>query len=152
MARRRSDKISFDENAVDETALSVGGYTFKPIHFVVIGPILSGIATGIYFGYDAYNRFLDVEANIDVVIEAESRLQAVEQTVNSNDVANLASQLSAIQTSMSTIMENQKTLLDLRSKVERAELITNGIDTRLNSLQMDIDETWAAIDELGKPL
>ena len=53
---------------------------------------------------------------------------------------------------MVNILEQQKTLLDLRSKVERAELITNGIDAKLQQLQDDIDSTWDAIDELGKPL
>ncbi len=152
MARRRSDKISFDEDQVDETSFSVGGYTFKPVHFLVIGPVLSGIATGIYFGYDAYNRFLDVEANIGVVMEAEGRIQALEQTVGDNDVANLQAQLSSISTNMATILEQQRTLLDLRSAVERATLITDGIDDKLRRIQDDIDSTWDAIDALEKPL
>jgi len=150
--RRRSAHISFDEDEVDETSLRLGGYTFKPVHFLVIGPVLSGIATGIYLGYDAYNRFLDVEANIGVVLEAEGRIQALEQTIGDNDVSNLQSQLSAISTNMATILEQQKTLLDLRSKVERAELLTNGIDTKLQRIQDDIDSTWDAIDALEKPL
>ena len=152
MARRRSDKISFDEDQVDETSLSVGGYTFKPVHFLVIGPVLSGIATGIYFGYDAYNRFLDVEANIGVVMEAEGRIQALEQTVGDNDVANLQAQLSSISTNMATILEQQRTLLDLRSAVEKATILTDGIEGKLSRLQDDIDSTWDAIDALEKPL
>lgn len=152
MARRRSTKISFDEDQVDETSLSLGGYTFKPVHFLVIGPVLSALATGIYFSYDAYNRFLDVEANIGVVLETEGRVQALEQTIGDNDVSNLQSQLSSISTNMATILEQQKVLLDLRSKVERAELITNGIGDKLDRLQADIDSTWDAIDALEKPL
>ena len=53
---------------------------------------------------------------------------------------------------MTTLLERQQTLLELRSKVERAELITNGIDDKLEALQDDINSTWDAIDELGKPL
>ena len=152
MARRSSGRISFDEDQVDETSLRLGGYTFRPVHFFVIGPILSGIVGGVYWGYDAYNRFLDVEANIGVVTEAEGRIQSLEQTVGDNDVANLQAQLSSISANMATILEQQRTLLDLRSKVERAELLTNGIDEKLRRIQDDIDSTWDAIDELGKPL
>ena len=53
---------------------------------------------------------------------------------------------------MTTILEQQKTLLDLRSKVERAEILTDGIGERLDALQADIDSTWNAIDALEKPL
>ena len=137
---------------MDERSLRWVGYTVKPVPFLVIGPILSGIVGGVYWGYDAYNRFLDVEANIGLVLEAEGRIQALEQTIGDNDVSNLQSQLSAISTNMATILEQQKTLLDLRSKVERAELLTNGIDAKLQRIQDDIDSTWDAIDALEKPL
>lgn len=152
MAAKRRTVPIFDEDQVDETSFSVGGYTFKPVHFLVIGPVLSGIATSIYFGYDAYNRFLDVEANIGVVMEAEGRIQALEQTVGDNDVANLQAQLSSISTNMATILEQQRTLLDLRSAVEKATILTDGIDGKLQRLQNDIDSTWDAIDALEKPL
>ena len=137
---------------MDDAELSVGGYTFKFVHLAFALPILSGVAGGAYWGYDVLNRFLDVEAGFEEVIEATGRIQALEQTIGDNDVANLSAQLSAISTNMATILDQQKTLLDLRSKVERAELLTNGIDQKLQRLQDDIDSTWDAIDALEKPL
>ena len=136
----------------DDTELKVGGYTFKFVHLAFALPILSGVAGGAYWGYDVLNRFLDVESGFEEVLDATSRIQALEQTVGDNDVTNLQSQLSAISANMATILEQQKNLLDLRSKVERAELITNGIGDKLDRLQADIDSTWDAIDALEKPL
>lgn len=136
----------------DDTELKVGGYTFKFVHLAFALPILSGVAGGAYWGYDVLNRFLDVESGFEEVLDATSRIQALEQTVGDNDVANLQSQLSAIGANMATILEQQKNLLNLRSKVERAELITNGIGDKLDRLQADIDSTWDAIDALEKPL
>ena len=137
---------------MDDAELSVGGYTFRFVHLAFALPILSGVAGGAYWGYDVLNRFLDVEAGVVEVLDATSRIQALEQTIGDNDVANLSAQLSAISTNMATILDQQKTLLDLRSKVERAELLTNGIDQKLQRLQDDIDSTWDAIDALEKPL
>ena len=136
----------------DDTELKIGGYTFRFVHLAFALPILSGVAGGAYWGYDVLNRFLDVESGFEEVLGATSRIQALEQTVGDNDVANLASQLAKIGTNMETILEQQKTLLDLRSKVERAELITNGIGDKLERLKADIDSTWLAIDALEKPL
>jgi hypothetical protein len=137
---------------VDDTELKVGGYTFRFVHLAFALPVFSGVAGGAYWGYDVLNRFLDVEAGVEEVLDATARIQALEQTIGDNDVANLSAQLSAISTNMATILDQQKTLLDLRSKVERAELLTNGIDQKLQRLQDDIDSTWDAIDALEKPL
>lgn len=136
----------------DETEIKVGGFTFKGWYIAAAFPFLGSLSGGIYYGYDVVNRFWGVEQSVIEVLDATARIQALEQTVGDNDVANLSSQLSAISANMSTILEQQKTLLDLRSKVERAELLTNGIDDKLRRIQDDIDSTWDAIDELGKPL
>jgi hypothetical protein len=136
----------------DETEIKVGGFTLKGWYIAAALPLLGSLSGGIYYGYDVVNRFWGVEQSVIEVLDATARIQALEQTVGDNDVANLSSQLSAISTNMATILEQQRTLLDLRSKVERAELLTNGIDDKLRRIQDDIDSTWDAIDELGKPL
>lgn len=136
----------------DETEIKVGGFTVKGWYIAAALPLLGSLSGGIYYGYDVVNRFWGVEEAVIEVLDATARIQALEQTIGDNDVANLSSQLSAISTNMGTILEQQRTLLDLRSKVERAELLTNGIDDKLRRIQDDIDSTWDAIDELGKPL
>ena len=139
-------------HTVDDTELKVGGYTFRLVHLAFALPLFSGVAGGAYWGYDVLKRFLDVESGFEEVLDATSRIQALEQTVGDNDVANLQAQLSSISTNMATILEQQRTLLDLRSAVERATLITDGIDAKLQRIQDDIDSTWDAIDALEKPL
>ena len=139
-------------HTVDDAELKVGGYTFKAQHLLFAAPIVSALAGGIYYTYDAYQRFLGVEEGFLEVQGAIGRIQALEQTVGDNDVANLSAQLSAISTNMTTILEQQKTLLDLRSDVEKATILTDGIGARLDALQADIDSTWDAIDALEKPL
>lgn len=136
----------------DETELKVGGFTFKGVYLAAALPLFGSLSGGIYYGYDVVNRFWGVEEAVNEVLEATSRIRALEQTIGDNNVSGLNTQLSQISTQMVNILEQQKTLLDLRSKVERAELITNGIDGKLEQLQDDIDSTWDAIDELGKPL
>ena len=117
-------------HTVDDAELKVGGYTFKAQHLLFAAPIVSALAGGIYYTYDAYQRFLGVEEGFLEVQGAIGRIQALEQTVGDNDVANLSAQLSAISTNMTTILEQQKTLLDLRSDVEKATILTDGIGAR----------------------
>lgn len=136
----------------DETEIKVGGFTIKGWYIAAALPLVGSLSGSIYYGYDVVNRFWGVEQSVIEVLDATARIQALEQTIGDNDVANLSSQLSAISANMGTILEQQRTLLDLRSKVERAELLTNGIDDKLRRIQDDIDSTWDAIDELGKPL
>jgi hypothetical protein len=136
----------------DETELKVGGFTFKGVYLAAALPLFGSLSGGIYYGYDVVNRFWGVEGAVNEVLDATSRIRALEQTIGDNNVSGLNTQLSQISTQMVNILEQQKTLLDLRSKVERAELITNGIDEKMERLQVDLDSVWDAIDQLGKPL
>ena len=154
MASSKQPKTSTQQalRMADETELKVGGFTFKGVYLAAAIPLLGSLSGGIYYSYDVVNRFWGVEEAVNEVLDATSRIRALEQTIGDNNVSGLNTQLSQISTQMVNILEQQKTLLDLRSKVERAELITSGIDNKLEKLQDDIDSTWDAIDELGKPL
>jgi len=133
---------------MSESELKLGGFDIKGWMVAVAIPVLSTVAGGIYFGYDVLNRFLDVEENINVVLEADSRIQALEQTIGDNDVAQLGIKLSQISTQMATILEQQRTLLDLRSKVEKSTTITDSIGNKLDAYDKEIDDIWDAMDEL----
>jgi len=137
---------------VGDAEVKIGGFTFKGWYLAAALPLLGSLSGGIYYGYDVVNRFWGVEDAVNEVLAATSRIQALEQTIGDNNVSGLNTQLSQIGTQMISILEQQKTLLDLRSKVERAELITDGIDAKIGQLQSDVDNVWDAIDELGKPL
>jgi len=145
---------------MEDTELKVGGFTFRGWYIAAALPILSAISGGIYYGYDTLNRFYDVEAGIDLVTtEADmfnvratdfnSRIQALEQAVQDNDVRGLNTRLSTISTQMQTILEQQKDLLDLRSKVEKSSTITDQIGDKLDVYQTEIDDIWKAYDSLA---
>jgi len=78
-----------------------------------------------------------------------SRIQTVEQTVTNNDVRGLNSKLAQLTTNMQQILEQQKVLLDLRSQVDKATTITDGIGDKLDVLQTEVDDIWKAYDELA---
>ena len=145
---------------MEDTELKVGGFSFKGWYIAVLLPILSALSGGIYYGYDTLNRFYDVESGIDLVTtEADmfnvratdfnSRIQALEQAVQDNDVRGLNTRLSTISTQMQTILEQQKDLLDLRSKVEKSSTITDQIGDKLDVYQTEIDDIWKAYDSLA---
>jgi DNA repair exonuclease SbcCD ATPase subunit len=84
---------------------------------------------------------------------ATSRIQTVEQAIVDNDVRGLNSKLAQLATNMQQILEQQKVLLDLRSQVDKATTITDGIGDKLDVIQTEIDDIWKAYDEmLSNPL
>jgi len=135
---------------MDNVELKLGGFNLRTAHLLVVLPVLSAVAGGAYWGYDVLNRFLDVESGFEEVINSTSRIQALEQTVGDNNVAQLGVKLSQISTQMTTILEQQSILLDLRSKVERASTITDSIGNKLETYDSEIDDIWDAMDELYK--
>ena len=149
---------------MEDTELKIGGFTFKGWYIAAALPILSGLSGAIYYGYDTVQRFYAVEEGISTVVEKSesfdqtsvalsSRIQALEQAVQDNDVRGLNTRLSQISTQMQTILEQQKTLLDLRTKVEKSTTITDSIGNKLDTYDQEIEDIWKAYDSLvDKPL
>ena len=146
---------------MSELDIKAGGVSFKAMYLTIAVPVLSAISGAIYFGYDAVKRFEIVEADNgqyavgigelgsqDTLIL--SRLQSLEQAMQDNDVRGLAPRLTEISTNMTTIMEQQTDLLDLRSKVEKAETITDNIGDKLDTYNTEITDLWKAFDEAVK--
>ena len=92
---------------------------------------------------DLGNEITELEA------EVTSRIQTVEQAIIDNDVRGLNSKLAQLATNMQQILEQQKVLLDLRSQVDKATTITDGIGDKLDVLQTEVDDIWKAYDELA---
>lgn len=76
------------------------------------------------------------------------RIQTLEQAILDNDVRGLNQKLAQLTTNMQQILEQQKVLLDLRSQVDKATTITDGLGDTLNTLQTEVDDIWKAYDEL----
>ena len=100
------------------------------------------------------NELQEAKSNLNediTELEADvtSRIQTVEQAVVDNDVRGLASKMAQLTTNMQQLLEQQKVLLDLRSQVDKATTITDGIGDKLDVLQTEVDDIWKAYDELA---
>ena len=84
----------------------------------------------------------------DLQSTVTSRIQTVEQAVVDNDVRGLNTKLAQLTTNMQQILEQQNVLLDLRSQVDKATTITNGIGDKLDVIQTEINDIWKAYDSL----
>jgi len=133
----------------------------KVVWMTLALPVLSAISGSIYFGYDAIKRFEIVEQTNgayaedigrlnDQLTAFQSRTQSLEQAIQDNDVRGLAPKLTEISTQMETILDQQKDLLDLRSKIEKAETITDSIGDKLDTYNTEITDLWKAFDEAVK--
>ncbi len=139
---------------------SVGGYNIKGWMVAVALPVLSSVAGGVWWSYDTLQRFYGVEAGIAEVVDKSasfdakaakltSRIQTLEQAIQDNDVRGLNTKLAQLSTNMTQILEQQKLLLDLRSQVDKATTITDGLGDTLKTLNTEIDDIWKAYDELA---
>ncbi|MGB1843873.1 MAG: hypothetical protein ACPHIB_06905 [Thalassobaculaceae bacterium] len=124
------------------TSIKIAGFNLSGWALAAVVPLLSTISGAIYFGYDAISRFNDVEESVQPLLELDSRIQTLEQAIADNDVRGLSSSLTQIQTQMTTILEQQGTLLDMRSRIDRSTTITDNLNTEVNDL-------WKAFDELS---
>lgn len=100
------------------------------------------------------NELQEAESNLNEDItnlqaSITSRIQTVEQAIIDNDVRGLNSKLAQLATNMQQILEQQKVLLDLRSQVDKATTITDGIGDKLDVLQTEVDDIWRAYDEMA---
>ena len=134
------------------TTLKIGGFNISGWMVAVAIPVLSAVGGSAWYLFDLQSRFLGVEDNISVVLDVESRVQTLEQAITDNDVRGLASRLSQLSTQMNTILEQQRELLDLRQRVERASTITDNLNDDLSRYNTEIEDLWRAVDELNRPL
>ena len=138
---------------------SLGGYNIKGWMLAVGIPVLSSVAGGVWWSYDTLQRFYAVEEGIDTVVSLAgtfettsvalaSRIQTLEQAIQDNDVRGLNQKLATLTTNMQQILEQQRTLLDMRSQVDKATTITDGLGDKLDVISQEIDDIWEAYDYL----
>lgn len=133
-----------------ETSLTIGGFPISGWMLGVAIPVLSAVGGAAWYLFDLQSRFLGVEESVSFVIDVEGRVAALEQTIADNSVSSLSSRLTGLNTTMTTILDQQRQLLDLRSKVERSETITSRLDGSLSKYDQEIEDLWKAVDELSK--
>jgi hypothetical protein len=114
--------------------------------------VLSAVGGGAWYIFDLQSRFLGVEESVSDILDVEARVQALEQAAADGDLRGLASRLSGLSTQMNTILEQQRELLDLRQRVDRAGVITDNLSQDLNRYNVEIEDLWRAVDALNQPL
>lgn len=108
---------------------------------------LTAVNTNLNTKIDALDASL-VSKVRDLEAALVSRVQTLEQAVVDNDVRGLNERLATLSTNMSQILEQQRVLLDLRSQVDRATTITDGLGDTLDTLNTEVDDIWKAYDSL----
>ena len=141
-----------DEEEKEGVSFSIGGYPISGWMVAVALPVLSAVGGGAWYIFDLQSRFLGVEESVSYILDVEARVQSLEQAAADGDLRGLSSHLSQISTQMNTILENQRELLDLRQRVDRAGVITDNLAQDLNRYNVEIEDIWRAMDALNQPL
>lgn len=141
-----------DDEEKEGVSFSIGGYPISGWMVAVALPVLSAVGGGAWYIFDLQSRFLGVEESVSDILDVEARVQSLEQAAADGDLRGLSSRLSQISTQMNTILENQRELLDLRQRVDRAGVITDNLAQDLNRYNVEIEDIWRAMDALNQPL
>jgi hypothetical protein len=141
-----------DEEEKEGVSFSIGGYPISGWMVAVALPVLSAVGGGAWYIFDLQSRFIGVEESVSAILDVEARVQTLEQAAADGDLRGLASRLSGLSTQMNTILEQQRELLDLRQRVDRAGVITDNLSQDLNRYNVEIEDLWRAVDALNQPL
>ena len=160
-------------NVMNDLELKIGKFTFKGIYIAIFLPIISGLAGGVWYVSDFYNRInvIDALANSNSsygssISDLEARLSSVEQSIADNDISSLQGKLAELGTNLSLIMEAQKELMDLKDQfkdidvvAKENKLLVDSYESRIKVLenkikihQREVDDIWKGMDALANPL
>ena len=160
-------------NVMNDLELKIGKFTFKGIYIAIFLPIISGLAGGVWYVSDFYNRInvIDALANSNSsygssISDLEARLSSVEQSIADNDISSLQGKLAELGTNLSLIMEAQKELMDLKDQfkdidvvAKENKLLVYSYESRIKDLenkikihQREVDDIWKGMDALANPL
>ena len=160
-------------NDMNDLELKIGKFTFKGIYIAIFLPIISGLAGGVWYVSDFYNRInvIDALANSNSsygssISDLEARLSSVEQSIADNDISSLQGKLAELGTNLSLIMEAQKELMDLKDQfkdidvvAKENKLLVDSYESRIKELenkikihQREVDDIWKGMDALANPL
>lgn len=158
---------------MNDFELKIGNFTFKGIYIAIFLPIISGLAGGVWYVSDFYNRInvIDALANSNSLYgkdinDLEARLASVEQSITENDISSLQAKLAELGTNLSLIMEAQKELMDLKDQFKDIDviatenkLLVESYESRIKELenkiklhQREVDDIWKGMDALANPL
>ena len=134
------------------TEIDVGGIKFKGGRIFLIITILSSFVGVLWGGFEAYQRYLDMEAKIESFVSPDlsgfdKKLEVLETEVNM-----IQSEIAIILEEVSLVADVAKELKnDLKADVRRIETIVEDVETRVKEdsreNSKDLKETVKEIKE-----
>ena len=169
---------------MQDIELDIGGTKFKGVWIAIVLSFASTIGGGIWTASEFFSRLETLEERTNSALaitsefetlekdlasklsEFDTKVATVRQQLEDNDISQLQGKLAELGTNLAAIMEQQKSLMDLREKfaetnseVEKNTLIvevnqnkTENFDKDIKTLQKEINDLWKALDAVSNPL
>lgn len=134
-------------------------------------PDITMLETNVAASMEAINTIKIDIASIDIpdLSDLELKVEAIEVQLRDNNIGQLQGQLAELSTSLANMMEQVRTLTELRDQVAAAEKAVNDgnakivtMDVQVNSalrfardverLQKEVEDLWNGMDALANPL
>ncbi|MDB4278354.1 hypothetical protein N9917_01990 [Deltaproteobacteria bacterium] len=153
-----------------DAELTIGGVKLKGIYIAVVFSLATTIGGGVWTASSLYSRLEGVEGLfIPNVTPLEERITLIEQELEANDVSKLQGKLAELGVNLKTIATQQEKLLAIGDKVNELEKDIEGmkatvakaevlasdatkLDTKLKTMNREIQELWDGMDYLANPL
>jgi len=153
-----------------DAELTIGGVKLKGIYIAVVFSLATTIGGGVWTASSLYSRLEGVEnLFIPNITPLEEKVLLIEQELEANDVSQLQGKLAELGVNLKTIAEQQAKLLlvddkvtqlekdieTMKATVTKAELLTaeaEKLDSKLKTINMEIQDLWDGMDYLSNPL
>ena len=124
--------------AKQQTEIDIGGVKFKGGRVFLIITILSSFIGVLWGGFEAYQRYLDMEAKIDSFVSPDLSGFDKKLEVVDTEVDMLQSEISIILEEVSLVADVAKELKnDLKADVRRIETIVEDVEQRVKQDSRD---------------
>lgn len=173
---------------VEDIELNVAGTSFKGVWIGVVLSFATTLGSGIWAASTFFGRLEAQESAVSASIakadqieqrfedmremnalrlqEMEKKLATMQTSLDTADITKLQGRLSELGALLETIMNQQESLLDLRSKIAEIEKTASEseikVDAKIKSLEAieessksisrEIDDIWRALDAVTNPL
>lgn len=153
-----------------DAELSIGGVKLKGIYIAVVFSLATTIGSFIWAASSLYGRLEAVESIVvPDVTPIEENIKLIQQQLVDNDISQLSAKLATLGTTLVTMTESHKNLLELQSDVselskeieamksvvKQAELVTEALSEykdEYKGIKREVEDLWMGLDHLSDPL
>lgn len=150
---------------MQDIELNVGGTKFKGVYFAILISFATTIGGGLYGAFEFINRMSVAEADISLIsvalgeLKAEERLTKIENDLEAVDIEQLQGKLAELRTTLLNIMDQVKKLDTVEQNSQNSINTVTRLDGQMeqlrkdmNTLQIDMDDAWLAMEAIANPL